>query len=38
MVHCEDIISIRGFGKFIINEISGNTKNGKIIVLVKKFI
>ena len=38
MVHCADTITIRGFGKFIISDIIGNTKNGKIILIVKKFI
>ena len=36
---CEkDVITIRGIGKFIIEEISGNTRSGRFIILVKKFI
>lgn len=33
----KDIITIRGKGKFIIDEIEGNTRSGKIVILVKKF-
>lgn len=33
-----DIITIRGTGKFIINEILGNTKSGKYVIDVKKYI
>ncbi len=38
IVQYMDIITIRGVGKFIIDEILGNTKSGKIILMVKKFI
>ena len=34
----KDIITIRGKGKFIINEIVGNTSKGNYIINVKKFI
>lgn len=33
-----DIITIRKIGKFIISEIAGNTRSGKVIINVKKFI
>lgn len=32
-----DIITIRGKGKFIIDEVAGNTKKGNIIIIVKKY-
>lgn len=38
IIQCKDLITIRGCGKFIIDEIRGNTKNGKTIIKVKKFI
>lgn len=38
MVQCADIITIRGIGKFIIDDIWGNTKSGKIVLMVKKFV
>lgn len=34
----KDVISIRGKGKFIIDEIIGNTKKGNYIINVKKYI
>lgn len=34
----KDLVTIRGKGKFIIDEIEGNTRSGKVIVLVKKFV
>ena len=33
-----DIITIRGIGKFIINEIAGNTKSGRFVIIIKKFV
>lgn len=33
-----DIVNIRGKGKFIIEEIVGNTRNGRFIISVNKFI
>lgn len=33
----KDIITVRGKGKFILDEIEGNTRSGKIVILVKKF-
>lgn len=37
IIQSKDLITIRGCGKFIIDDICGNTKNGKIILNVKKF-
>lgn len=37
-INCDDIVTIRGVGKFIITEFSGNTKSGKIVLLVKKYV
>ena len=37
-VQINDLITIRGIGKFIISEISGNTRSGKNIIIVNKFI
>lgn len=34
----KDVISIRGKGKFIIDEIIGNTKKGNFIINVKKYV
>lgn len=34
----KDLITIRGKGKFIIDEIEGNTRSGKVVALVKKYI
>lgn len=34
----KDIITIRGKGKFIIDEIAGNTKKSNFIIIVKKYI
>lgn len=33
----KDIVTIRGKGKFIIDEIVGNTKKGNYIIMIKKF-
>ena len=33
-----DIITIRGVGKFIISEIVGNTRSGRFIIIVNKYI
>lgn len=33
----KDVVTIRGKGKFIINQIVGNTKKGNIIIIVKKY-
>ena len=38
LIQPQDIITIRGVGKFIIDEISGNTKSGKNVVMIKKFV
>lgn len=33
----KDILAVRGSGKYIISEILGNNKKGKIIINVKKY-
>lgn len=33
-----DIITIRGIGKFIIDEIVGNTRSGRYVIIVKKYM
>ena len=38
IVNEKDIVTIRGVGKFIINEIVGNTKSGRYVIIVKKYI
>ena len=38
LIKPEDILTIRGKGRFKIKEILGNTKKGKIIVLIEKFV
>lgn len=37
-VNGKDIISIRGFGRFILSEINGSTKKGRIHINLNKFI
>lgn len=32
-----DIITIRGIGKFIVDEIAGNTRSGRFIIIIKKY-
>lgn len=34
----KDVVTIRGKGKFIIDEIVGNTKKGNYIIMIKKFV
>ncbi len=34
----KDLITIRGIGKFIVDEISGNTRSGKYVLNVKKYV
>lgn len=34
----KDIITIRGKGKFVINEVQGNTRSGKFVIVVKKYV
>ncbi|MBR3672734.1 MAG: hypothetical protein IKN65_00350 [Clostridia bacterium] len=34
----KDIITIRGIGKFVLEEITGNTRSGKVVMMVKKFV
>lgn len=38
LLNINDIVTIRGKGKFIVSNILGNTRNGNIIVLVSKYI
>ena len=38
LVVAGDLITIRGKGKFVFEEIDGNTRSGKIVASVKKFI
>ena len=33
-----DIITIRGIGKFVIDEIVGNTKSGRFVIIIKKYV
>ena len=33
-----DLVTIRGIGKFIIDEVAGNTRSGKIVLNVRKFV
>jgi len=33
-----DLIVIRGYGKFIFNEIEGSTRSGRLKIELKKFI
>lgn len=37
MLRQNDIITIRGKGKFIIDEIAGNTKKGNFVIIVRKY-
>ena len=34
----DDVLAIRGKGKFIISEIIGSNRKGKILVEVKKYV
>ncbi len=38
MIQEKDLITIRGIGKFIIDEISGNTRSGKYVLIAKKYV
>ena len=38
LVAPKDLITVRGKGKFVVEEIEGNTRSGKIIAVVKKFV
>ena len=33
-----DVLSIRGFGRFVLSEINGETKKGRIHIELKKYI
>ncbi len=33
-----DIITIRGIGKFVLDEIVGNTKSGRFVIIIKKYV
>jgi len=37
IIKIKDIVTIRGKGKFIIEDIVGNTKKGNYIVIIKKY-
>ena len=37
LVKEKDVVTIRGKGKFIIDEVIGNTKKGNYIIMVKKY-
>lgn len=37
IIQSGDLITIRGVGKFIVDEIAGNTRSGRFIVNIKKF-
>lgn len=34
----KDLITVRGKGKFVIEKIEGNTRSGKLVVVVKKYV
>ena len=34
----DDIITIRGKGRFVIKQIEGNTRSGRMVVVVEKYI
>lgn len=38
LIKKDDLITIRGIGKFIISDIVGNTRSGRFIINVKKYI
>lgn len=38
LVKESDLVTIRGVGKFIIYEIAGNTRSGKVVLKVRKFV
>lgn len=38
LVKANDVITIRGKGKFIVEEVVGNTRSGRFIVKVKKYV
>ena len=33
-----DIISVRGFGRFIFSAVSGQSKKGKLVVEIKRYV
>lgn len=37
-VNSGDIISVRGFGKFLLSEVGGNTRKNRIHIIIKKFV
>lgn len=38
LVQEKDLITVRGIGKFIIDEVSGNTRSGKYVLMIKKYV
>lgn len=36
-LHEGDILSVRGFGRFLLSEIKGNTKKGRIHIILRKY-
>lgn len=38
LLNINDIVTIRGKGKFIISNITGTTRNGNLVVLVSKYV
>ena len=37
-VKINDMISVRGFGRFILHETGGETRSGRLHIILKKFI
>ncbi|MCM1314376.1 MAG: YlmH/Sll1252 family protein [Prevotella sp.] len=37
-VNSGDIISVRGYGKFLLSEVGGNTRKNRIHIIIKKFV
>ena len=37
-IRINDIITIRGKGRFVVKELNGTTKSGRIVVIVEKFV
>lgn len=38
VVDSGDIISVRGYGKFLLSEVGGNTRKNRIHIIIKKFV
>lgn len=37
-VNSGDVLSVRGYGKFLLNEVGGNTRKNRIHIILKKFV